>query len=372
MSKVVFSENVQNVFTEMDITHEQIKNLMFDLYRGELDGVSKREAEDKLREFTLKVFGLTKDSSKRDRRRAYRDHAREYFDVIEEVVDFTTTTGLNENEWFNALVNYKNLNEGDENLFVNEGDDVILAVAKMGKRHHDTILQRLAGGTTYSIDTDVYGAAVGADIDLYLIGREDWTKLIDKISQAFIVKIQEIIFTAINNAVNSLPTTGRSQFVKTGALSSSTKAQFDSMLQNVSIANGGQHVRIFGTQLALSQLENLIQVNWIADSSKEQVASNSRLGNYGRYELVEIPQRFKKNDVTHYEYPDDVLYVFAGSDDENKMVDFVDVGETIIDEINDRGEATGRIDDTKKYEAQREFGAGVRLGRWFGKWTITA
>ena len=31
MSKVVvFSDNVQNVFNEMDITHEQIKNLMFD------------------------------------------------------------------------------------------------------------------------------------------------------------------------------------------------------------------------------------------------------------------------------------------------------------------------------------------------------
>lgn len=367
-----FSENVINVFTEMDTDYEQVKNLMFDLYNGELDGVSKREAEDKLREVSLKIFGLTKDSSKRDRKRAYRDHAREYFDVIEEVVDWTVSTGLRENEWFNSLTNYKNLAEGDENLFVNDGDDTILAIAKMGKRHHDTILQRLAGKSTYSVETDLYGAAVGADIDLYLIGREDFSKLINKLTEAFIITIQDTIFAAIKSAVNELPTTGQSQFIGTGALSSSTKAAFDKILQNVSIANDNQPVRILGTMLGLQNLENLISVDWVADSSKEQVASESRLGNYGRYEIVEIPQRFKRNDVTDYEYDNDVLYIFAGGDNENKMIDFVDVGETLIDENSERGRKNNNMDDLMSYEIQREFGCSVRLGRWFGQWTITS
>ena len=118
-----------------------------------------------------------------------------------------------------------------------------------------------------------------------------------------------------------------------------------------------------------TQLENLIQINWIADSQKESVASLGRLGNYGRYQLVEIPQRFARNDVTQYMYDDNVLFFFASGD--NKMIDMVDVGETLIDEITERGEANGRIDDIMKYEIQRELGVNTHPGRWFGQWTIT-
>ena len=368
--KMIFSEHINSVFASMETTYDEVKNLMFDLYRGELsDGVTKREAEETLREMTQKIFGLTKDSSKRDRKRAYEKYAREYFDVIEEVVDWTVTTGLRENEWFNALVNYRNLSEGDENLFVNDGDDVILSIARMGKRHHDTILQRLPQGKTYQVETDLYGAAVGADIDRYIIGQEDWTKLVDAITRAFIVTIQDLIFDAVMNASGKLPSVGKSQFVQSGALSTTNRAKFNKTLQNVSIANDNAPVTIFGTMIALQELENLIQINWIADSQKEDVASMGRIGNYGRYQLVEIPQRFARNDVTKYVYDDTKLFFFASGD--NKLVDMVDVGETLIDEITDRGEANGRIDDNMKYEVQRELGVGVRLGRYFGEWTIT-
>ena len=51
--RINFSEHVNNVFSNMGTTYEEVKNLMFDLYRGELsDGVTKREAEETLREMT--------------------------------------------------------------------------------------------------------------------------------------------------------------------------------------------------------------------------------------------------------------------------------------------------------------------------------
>ena len=178
MGKMHFNNRVMNVFSEMGTSYDEIKNLMFDLYKGELsEGITKAEAENTLREMSLKLFGLTKDASKRDRKRAYAENGRQFFDVIEEVVDWTVSTGLKENEWFDVLVNYRNLAEGDENLFYNEADEVILSIARMGKRHHDTMLQRLNEGSTYAIETDLYGAAVGADIDRYLLGHEDWTNL---------------------------------------------------------------------------------------------------------------------------------------------------------------------------------------------------
>lgn len=368
MNKMNFSAHVLNVFDEMKTSYEEVKNLMFDLYKNELDdGISKREAEDKLREVSLKIFGLTKDSSRRERERAYRDHARQYFDVIEEVTDWTISTGLKENEWFNALVNYRNLKEGDTNLFVNEHEEVILSIARMGKRHHDTMLQRLPENTTYSVETDVYGAAVGADIDRYLIGQEDWTKLVDAITKAFVVKIQELIFAEILEAPKKLP--AQSEFVQTGALNTTNRKKFNKGLQNVSVANDNADVVIMGTMVALQELENLIDVKWVADSQKEDIAKMGRLGNYGRYTLVEIPQRFARNDVTKSMYKDDTLFVFATGD--NKLVDMVDVGETLIEEITERGTANSNIADIMKYEVQRELGVSTRIGRYFGSWTIT-
>ena len=368
MNKMNFSAHVLNVFDEMKTSYEEVKNLMFDLYKDELDdGISKREAEDKLREVSLRSFGLTKDSSRRERERAYRDHARQYFDVIEEVTDWTVSTGLKENEWFNALVNYRNLKEGDTNLFVNEHEEVILSIARMGKRHHDTMLQRLPENTTYSVETDVYGAAVGADIDRYLIGQEDWTKLVDAITKAFVVKIQELIFAEILEAPKKLP--AQSEFVQTGALNTTNRKKFNKILQNVSVANDNADVVIMGTMVALQELENLIDVKWVADSQKEDIAKMGRLGNYGRYTLVEIPQRFARNDVTKSMYKDDTLFVFATGD--NKLVDMVDVGETLIEEITDRGTANSNIADIMKYEVQRELGVSTRIGRYFGLWTIT-
>ena len=68
-------------------------------------------------------------------------------------------------------------------------------------------------------------------------------------------------------------------------------------------------------------------------------------------------------------YDDNVLWIFAAGDD--KLVDMIDVGETLIDEITERGEANGRIDDIMKYEVQRELGVATRIGRFFGQWTIT-
>lgn len=368
MNKMNFSAHVLNVFDEMKTSYEEVKNLMFDLYKDELDdGISKREAEDKLREVSLRIFSLTKDSSRRERERAYRDHARQYFDVIEEVTDWTVSTGLKENEWFNALVNYRNLKDGDANLFVNEHEEVILSVARMGKRHHDTMLQRLPENTTYSVETDVYGAAVGADIDRYLIGQEDWTKLVDAITKAFVVKIQELIFAEILEAPKKLP--AQSEFVQTGALNTTNRKKFNKILQNVSVANDNADVVIMGTMVALQELENLIDVKWVADSQKEDIAKMGRLGNYGRYTLVEIPQRFARNDVTKSMYKDDTLFVFASGD--NKLVDMVDVGETHIEEITERGTANSNIADIMKYEVQRELGVSTRIGRYFGSWTIT-
>ena len=375
MRKLTFSNHVTNVFNEMDTDYMSVKNLMFDLAMGnkifDEDGieVSKHEAEEKLRSICQKIFGVNKDSSKRDLKRAYRDHGRDFFDIIEETLDEIITAGYRENEFFNQFVDYRNIALGDAYEFYTE-NEVILSVAKVGTSHHDYILQRLGKGETFTIPYARYGAAVGADINMYMIGREDWAKLVNSIARAFTVKIQGEIYSELLSAASKIPAAIRSGFVGTGALGQATKSAFDEIIENVQTANDSAVV-ILGTKTALKQLNNLSDVNWRADSLKEDVSHSGRMGDYEGTTLMEIPQRFTTPGTLNKMYDNTKLWILPASD-VDKFIKLVDVGETEIDEITEKGEEHGRWDDLMKYEVQRSYGIATILGKYFGQWTITA
>ena len=88
-----------------------------------------------------------------------------------------------------------------------------------------------------------------------------------------------------------------------------------------------------------------------------------RLGYYEGVTLMEIPQRFALNDTTKKLVDSTKLLILPQV--ENKFVKFVDVGETEILEITEKGQ---RNDDTLKYEVQRAMGVGTQIGRYFGVW----
>lgn len=295
MKKLNFSAHVMNVFSEMETNYDEVKNLMFDLAMGNeiFDGeriVPKAEAEAKLRSVCQKIFGVNENSSKRELKRAYREHGREFFDVIEEVIDVVISNGFKDNEFFNNFVDYRNIALGDAYEFYME-KDVILSIAKVGVSHHDYILQRLGKGETLTIPYQRYGAAVGADINMYMIGREDWTKLTNAIAKAFTVQIQQEIYAELLSAATKIPSAIRSGFVGSGVLSATTKDAFDAIIENVQTANES-NVVILGTKTALKKLNALSDVNWRAQSLKEDVSHSGRMGDYEGTVLMEIPQRF--------------------------------------------------------------------------------
>lgn len=375
MRKLTFSNHVMNVFNEMDTDYTSVKNLMFDLAMGnkifDEDGieVSKHDAEDKLRSVCQKIFGVTKDSSKRDLKRAYREHGRDFFDIIEETLDDVIVAGYRENEFFNQFVDYRNIALGDAYEFYTE-NEVILSVAKVGTSHHDYILQRLGKGETFTIPYARYGAAVGADINMYMIGREDWAKLVNAIARAFTVQIQGEIYNELLSASTKIPAAIRSGFVGTGALAAATKAAFDGIIENVQAANDS-NVVILGTKTALKQLNNLSDVDWRANSLKEDVSHSGRMGDYEGVTLMEIPQRFVTPGSLNKMYDNTKLWILPASDTD-KFIKMVDVGETEIDEITEKGEEHGRWDDIMKYEVQRSYGIATIFGKYFGQWTLSA
>lgn len=370
---LTFSEQELSVFAKHNTNEDAIKNLMFDLSRGneiiddEGKVVSKAEANDKLRAFSLDFIGLEKGFTPRDFKRAMKaGKVQRFFDLIEEVVDDELNVGYRESEWFNKLVDYRNIADGDAIEFKTEDENLILSIAVVGKSHHDYILQRPALGSSHTLPMVRYGAAVGLDINRYLVGQEDFAKLIAMLVRSIMVKNQGIIYGAIANAVSSLRVT--SGFVNTGALSSATKDDFDEIVDNVRSLYGS--AVIVGTKNALRKITGLANVQWASDSQKESIAAMGRLGSYEGTDLIEVEQRFADKSLTTKLMDDTKIYILPS--DDYKIVEFVTRGETELDEITEKGEEHGRIDDIGKYELQYEQGVAVKANRQFGVWTITA
>lgn len=375
MRKLMFSNHVNDVFTNIGSNYDEVKNLMSDIvfHREMLDEDGKRisfqAAEDKLREINMKFFGLEKGFTKRDFDRAMRDHKRDWFDVVEEIVDERMDVGIRENEVFNQLVNVRNLRLGQDNLFVVEDEDLILSIAKVGVSHHDYILQRPAYQETYTVPVARYGAAVGIDLNRYLNGFETFENLIAALSRSFILKQQVEIYNLIINAATKLPvTTG---FIGSGKLGTATKDAFLGIGDNVSSANGGAPIVYVGTKAALRKITDIADVDWAIPAQKEDIATLGRLGSFEGGELFEVPQRFSDRTLTTKLFDDTKIFMFAKGID-NKLVDFVTSGETEIEEITQKGEVnSARYDDLGKYEIQMSWGAAVRVHKQFGQWTLT-
>jgi hypothetical protein len=183
--------------------------------------------------------------------------------------------------------------------------------------------------------------------------------------RSIMLKNQGLIAGAVANAVSALRVT--SGFVNTGALSASTKEDFDEIVDNVRTLYGD--AIILGTKTALRKITGLANVQWASEGQKEEIAGMGRLGSYEGTTMVEIEQRFADKTLTSKLMDDTKIYILPS--DDYKLVEFVTRGETELDEITEKGEEHGRIDDIGKYELQYEQAVAVKANRQFGVWTIT-
>lgn len=373
MAVKTFSEHVNSVFANHDTSYEQMYQLMKDVaLRKEIfDEKNKRtiplaEANEKILQFSQEILGITKNATKKELKRAYRDHGNELFDIIIDVIDEVISISWGDQPWFEYLVDYKNIAYGDEQDFQVETPSV-LVISKQGESHHDHILQRILPKQPISIPTARYGAKVGADINKYMVGQLDWASLVEKISEAFVKKVQELSAAQISTLKTQLPAAVKGS----GTLNSTNKPGFDKIIQKVSSANDGAEVIIMGTKVALKNITALADVNWGSKDQRDAMMNTGTLGIYEGTRLVEIPQRYSDKslaDASALISDDELIIVPVGYD--AKPIKFVDEGDTEITTVEDKGESNGRWDDLMSYEVQRRMGAGVVIGRLIGAWTI--
>lgn len=364
-----FAAHVMSVFEAMNTNHEAMTNLMTDVALNHVAfddeagrEIPRVEAEAKILDFSRKVLKINDIRDRKHVRRAIRDNSRAWFDVIEDTLDVTVQTGLQEAEWFQILVENKSINYGDRQDFFAE-EDGVLSVARIGESHHDHILQRLVSGQPYSIPTHRYGVKIGADINKYILGDISWEKMVAAITKAFILMIQEEVYAEVKKAVSALPA---NTFKGTGVL---VKDKFDEIVENVGSVNGSDVV-IMGTKNALKKLNKIADVDWIAASQKEAVAKTGILGDYEGSKLIEIPNRFADKTLTTKVFDDNEIYIIPNV--ENKFIKFVDEGDQEVTEVTEKGEANGRQDDMMTFETQRRFGVASVVAKNFGAWIVAA
>lgn len=377
--KLFFDNHDTATFSNHGTSADGIKNLMIDmaLHREIKDDegnvISNAEANEKLRTFALDFFELEPGFSPREYNRAEALHGRSFFQILEEVEDKYIDYGMRENELFNQVVNMRSRALGQDNLFWQEADDIILAVNRVGTSHHDLSLQRLNEGQGYSVPVYRYGAAVGMELNRFLAGQEDWTKLVETLGKSIVIKQQYEIASLVTGAAAAMPVPS-GDFIISGPATNATTNSFDKMLAAVSMANYGADLTIFGTKLGLQQLNGLSDVQWASEDQKKAIANTGYLGTYKGTRLIEIPNRFntKALDMTDTMYNDKKILVFANGTD-NTLIDGYTYGETEIVEFDSKAAAidTGRRDDIGKYEVQQSWGYGLKVRRQFGEYTIT-
>lgn len=365
-----FSEHTMAVFAANNTDYESVSNLMTDvaLKRDIYDDesgrmITKAEANAKILDFSRQILGITDIKDTKAVRRAIRDNAREWFDIVEDTINVVIDTNFKESDFFNALVDRKTISFGDRQDFVIEDDDALFSIAKAGTSHHDHILQRLRGRQTISIPTELWVVKIGADINRYVLGDVDWSAWVSNIGRSYTAMIQEQTYAQLNAAITSLP----AQFKGTGTLDATNKAAFDAILEAVGAANNGAEVVIMGTKTALKQVNGLADVNWGAKDQRDSVMNTGNIGIYEGTRLIEVPNRFKDKTMTQYVFDTDKLYLIPVIGDAGKFIKMIDEGDTEIIERLERGDY---LSDIQTYEAQRRMGFGIVLGRFFGYWDI--
>ena len=370
MAKLMnFDAYVREVFENEESKFAAFNQMMFDLANGnELEeGITVKEANDKIVSIFKKTIGIDEHSSKAEIRKAIRKNQAVLFELIEEIVPNLLRTGWQDNPFFNEFVEARNIDIGDKAVFYTE-DDTILTVSKLSGNHWDIDRQRLGKGASFTVETSWYGLAVYSEYEKLLTGAEDFATFVKKVYEAVDKFVNESIYQALISAAEQLPggASGSGQWVKTGALTEAERDVFMQLIEDVQMATG-MDVVIMGTKTALSKLEGIQKIDWISNEMKVERNTTGRIGYFEGIRLVEIKQGFRLNDTANRLVDDKQLLIMPVGD--NRFIKVVNEGQPEMRQVNDN---TVNQDMTYDYRYAFKMGVGIQINLRFGVYNIAA
>lgn len=330
------------------MTNTEILSVAIDAVKGKTGNFSAAQTSDDLRNAFIELNG---GSDKISPKTFHRGNA--LYELVQELIPVIIEEGIQtDNNPLFDLVDYRNLAEGDEAEFVVEGDaNFVVATAANGIR--DVRRQRIVGGDTVTVPTEMKIVRVYENLGRLLAGRIDFNKFVDGVAKAFKNYIAEGAYDAINGM--SAATYGLDDtYVKTGSYS---EEALIALIDHVEAATG-KTAKIIGTRTALRKLTTAV----VADSAKEDMYN---LGYYGRFNGTDVLclKQAHKPGTSTFALNDSKILVVAGDD---KPIKVVNTGDGLLIERDPSENA----DLTQEYIFAQAMGIGAICASKLGIMTV--
>lgn len=321
--------------------YNDIVKLAVDSYKGRVEKYSAGETSETLRKSLVEVNGGKEYLDYR----AIRDgECKGLFTLVEQILSKTVVEGLQGDEYFNALVDFRNVAEGDKNVFLVE-DRNLFVVAEAADGTQGIRRQRLGGVKETSIPTSFKVVRIYEELNRVLAGRVDFNTFINKVAESFRQKLLNDIY-ALWAGATADQFGGATYFPEAGAYD---EDELLDLISHVEAAAGGKQATIVGTKKALRNLMPSIQ----ADSFKEEMHNMGYCGKFFGTPVVAAPQRHKVGS-TEFVMDDDVITIIAGDD---KPIKVVYEGNPIVL----MGDPMTNADLTQEYLYGEKYGLGIVL-----------
>lgn len=231
--------------------YNDIVKLAVDTFRGKPEQYSVNESLDLLRKALVEV---NNGSTKLDLRAIRDGKCNGLFTIIEQILDVTIPEGLTGDEYFNSLVDFRNVALGDQNLFITEDSDLFM-VSEVAPGTQGIRRQRLGGHTEAKIDTSYKAVKIYDELGRVLSGQVDFNKFITRVSESFRQHILNDIYSVWNKITDD-QLGGATFFPAAGAYSESVLLD---LVAHVEAAAGGKPATIIGTGKGLRAIAPSVQ-----------------------------------------------------------------------------------------------------------------
>lgn len=331
-----------------------IVRLAIDSHKGSVEKYTVKQAQDTLREALIEANG---GSTKLDYRAIRDGKCSGLFTLIEEVLSRTSVDGLQGDEYFNNIVEFRNVAEGDQDVFVVENSDLFV-VADAADGTQGIRRQRLGKRTEATIPVVLKVVRIYEELNRVLSGRVDFNDMIDRVAKSFRQRLLNDIYGLWSTATAD-QFGGETYFPTAGAYDESALLDLIAHVE----AAAGKSATIIGTKKAIRNLNNSIHGN----SAKEDLDNMGYIGKFYGTPVVAVPQRHKVGS-TEFVLDDDVLTIVAGED---KPIKVIYEGDPIVL----MGDPMTNADFTQEYFYGEKWGVGIILAggnSGIGRYEITA
>ena len=286
---------------------KDIVKLAVDAYKGRVEKYSNSESQEVLRQALIDANG---GSTVMNYRNIRDGKCNGVFALLEQILDNTVVEGLSRDMYFNTLVDFRNVAEGDSPIFYTN-ENTLFVVNEAADGTQGIRRQRLGAVSEVQIPTTLKAVRIYEELNRVLAGRVDFNEMISRVAKSFEQKLLTDIYTLWTN-VTANQIGGATFYPAAGAYSAETLL---TLIEHVEAASGGQQATIVGTKKALRKLVEAIQ----SDEAKEELHN---LGYYGKFygtPMVATPQRHVVGG-TGFVLNDDVVTVVATGDKPIKVV----------------------------------------------------